>query len=330
MDTRRGGHETPVPGDDYIFVYQGASVSIDHRRAVVQRQRPAKPSDDRCRSVRTRPTKACSPATSPPGFAYTPSNDPALIDSDHTLNYLVTDTDGHVAQVRHHDPHPRRRRPQPTTRGPRRRRPHRREHRRRLCFTTGNDFDPDGDGFGVVSVATPAHGVVVNSDTGFDYTPNAGFSGIENITYTIRDTHGLTSNGTRHGVGRHRCTVGPRPRSPTAGLHVRLPRRVGVDHHSPTARQRQRPASQTLTVVAVSEPSTDGVLTGDLATGFTYTPSTDPALIDTDHSAPLPRHRHRRPRHPRPPHRPHPRHRRPQPTTRRPRRCGPHRHRQRR
>ena len=44
------------------------------------------------------------------------------------------------------------------------------------------------------------------------------------------------------------------------------------------------PQGQTLTVVAVSEPSNDGVLTGILATGFTYTPSNDAGLINTDHT----------------------------------------------
>ena len=43
------------------------------------------------------------------------------------------------------------------------------------------------------------------------------------------------------------------------------------------------PQNQTLTVVAVSEPSNDGALTGTLPTGFTYTPSNDAAQIDTDH-----------------------------------------------
>ena len=77
------------------------------------------------------------------------------------------------------------------------------------------------------------------------------------------------------------------------------------------------PQGQTLTVVAVSEPSNDGVLTGSLATGFTYTPSNDPALIDTDHQinylvADTDGHVTQGLLH-----HPHPRHRRPQPTTRR-------------
>src|SRR6185295_18818441 len=61
-------------------------------------------------------------------------------------------------------------------------------------FTTGNDFDPDGDAVGVVTVATPAHGIAVNFGSGFGYTPNAGFAGVESIGYTIQDSTGATAD----------------------------------------------------------------------------------------------------------------------------------------
>ena len=60
-------------------------------------------------------------------------------------------------------------------------------------FTTGNDFDPDGDTFSVVNVATPAHGTADMFGSGFTYTPNAGFFGAEAIGYTIQDTNGETA-----------------------------------------------------------------------------------------------------------------------------------------
>ena len=43
------------------------------------------------------------------------------------------------------------------------------------------------------------------------------------------------------------------------------------------------PQHEALSVVAVSEPSDDGVLSGTLAGGFTYTPSGDARFVDTDH-----------------------------------------------
>src|SRR5262245_36122358 len=49
-----------------------------------------------------------------------------------------------------------------------------------------NDYDPDGDSFAVVAVATPPHGTVEAFSNAFNYTPDAGFSGIETITYTVQ------------------------------------------------------------------------------------------------------------------------------------------------
>src|SRR5690242_17406158 len=48
-----------------------------------------------------------------------------------------------------------------------------------------NDFDPDGGSVVVSSVDVPAHGAVVNGGSFFNYTPDAGFAGLETITYTI-------------------------------------------------------------------------------------------------------------------------------------------------
>ena len=175
------------------------------------------------------------------GFSYTPSTDPALIGSDHQLHYLVTDPDGHVAQsniqvriLAAGDPN------QP---------PVARDDVARVdagglvdSFVVGNDFDPDGDSFSIVKILTPAHGTVAStSPAPFDYSPNAGFSGIETITYTLRDTHGLLSTGlltvwVDSGVsGAQTPVLGTR-------LHVRLPGFVGVADHRRVVVQRPRPA----------------------------------------------------------------------------------------
>ena len=42
------------------------------------------------------------------------------------------------------------------------------------------------------------------------------------------------------------------------------------------------PNGQLLTVVAVSEPSNNGILTGNLTDGFAYTPGSAAALVGTD------------------------------------------------
>jgi Bacterial Ig domain len=57
----------------------------------------------------------------------------------------------------------------------------------------GNDFDPDGDGFSVVSASTPAHGTVQVFSNSVTYRPDTGFSGVDSTTYTIQDNTGSTA-----------------------------------------------------------------------------------------------------------------------------------------
>ena len=63
-------------------------------------------------------------------------------------------------------------------------------------FVTTNDFDPDGDPFSVVAAATPAHGSVEHGGNFVNYTPDPGFSGIDEIVYTVEDSTGASSQGT--------------------------------------------------------------------------------------------------------------------------------------
>ena len=48
----------------------------------------------------------------------------------------------------------------------------------------------------MIGVTTPPHGIVDFNSSQVFYTPNAGFSGMETITYQLRDDHGLLSTGT--------------------------------------------------------------------------------------------------------------------------------------
>ncbi|MEG4281407.1 Ig-like domain-containing protein, partial [Microcoleus sp. MON1_C1] len=51
-----------------------------------------------------------------------------------------------------------------------------------------NDDDPDGDPLTAKLVSSPNNGkVVFNSDGSFSYTPNPGFAGLENFTYSVSD-----------------------------------------------------------------------------------------------------------------------------------------------
>ena len=62
---------------------------------------------------------------------------------------------------------------------------------------TANDYDVDGtiDPTTVTIVDNPSNGAIeVNSFTGVVYTPNPGYYGFDNFTYTVNDNEGLTSN----------------------------------------------------------------------------------------------------------------------------------------
>jgi hypothetical protein len=55
-----------------------------------------------------------------------------------------------------------------------------------------NDFDPDGDTISWLSYTLPAGGTMSGtvSDGSFTYTPNAGFSGLDQLSYAISDGNG--------------------------------------------------------------------------------------------------------------------------------------------
>ncbi len=56
---------------------------------------------------------------------------------------------------------------------------------------TLNDADPDGDPLEVLTISDPANGTVTdNGDGTFDYTPDPGFNGLDDVTYTATDGAG--------------------------------------------------------------------------------------------------------------------------------------------
>jgi hypothetical protein len=60
-----------------------------------------------------------------------------------------------------------------------------------------NDIDVDNDSLSITGTSSPLHGIItVNPDKTITYTPNSGFIGTDNFTYTINDGHGETSTAT--------------------------------------------------------------------------------------------------------------------------------------
>ncbi|MCB0161284.1 MAG: tandem-95 repeat protein, partial [Caldilineaceae bacterium] len=59
-----------------------------------------------------------------------------------------------------------------------------------------NDQDIDGDPITIAAVEQPEHGTALVRDDIMVYTPDANFNGSDSLTYTIRDTGGLTNTAT--------------------------------------------------------------------------------------------------------------------------------------
>ena len=118
------------------------------------------------------------------------------------------------------------------------------------------------------------------------YTPDTGFTGVETITYTIRDNHGLPNTGTVT-VWVDTASADPvgRPNALTDYFYVYQGTSVGFGAGQLLANDFE-PAGQALTVVAVSEPSpVDGTLAGNPVDGYVFTPASTAALVGTDSAA---------------------------------------------
>ncbi len=59
-----------------------------------------------------------------------------------------------------------------------------------------NDTDPDGDSLQLATVSTPVNGRIRMVDNHAEYTPNAGFTGIDTFMYTVNDGNGMTATAT--------------------------------------------------------------------------------------------------------------------------------------
>jgi len=60
-----------------------------------------------------------------------------------------------------------------------------------------NDSDPDGDPLSIEAIGLPVHGrLAFNADGTFTYTPDSGFAGIDDFTYTVGDGRGGTATAT--------------------------------------------------------------------------------------------------------------------------------------
>ena len=67
-----------------------------------------------------------------------------------------------------------------------------------VITVVANDTDPDGtiNPATVIITGAPLHGIAVAYSNGtVTYTPNAGYTGTDTFTYTVKDNNGAISNG---------------------------------------------------------------------------------------------------------------------------------------
>ncbi len=90
--------------------------------------------------------------------------------------------------------------------------------------------DPNNDPL-TITVTTPSNGMATVSDTAdtaIDYTPNAGFTGVDTFTYTVSDGQGGSATATV------RVRVGTEDGAPTTTDGTGTRRRQPTDHHGNT------------------------------------------------------------------------------------------------
>jgi hypothetical protein len=277
--TSNGTH--PDANTDYFVAYQGNSVTFTTTQLL---SNDSDPQDQALTVVAVSEPNLNGTLTGnlATGYTYTPNTTPPATDNGFDINlfYLVADPDGHVTQ----GTITIRLLPTDNTNQPPVAVPDwavTEPGQPVAVNVLNNDFDPDGDGFSIVSVTDPPNGTAFHNSSQVNYTPNTGYAGTETITYTIRDTtSGLLATGT--------LTVWVDTAVTSNGTHpdANTDYFVAYQGNSVTFTTTQLlsndsdPQDQALTVVAVSEPNLNGTLTGNLATGYTYTPNTTPPATD--------------------------------------------------
>ena len=144
-----------------------------------------------------------------------------------------------------------------------------------------NDSDPNGDPL-VVTAAAAAHGTVaINPDGTLTYTPQAGFTGVDAVTYSISDGQGGTAGSTVSVTVEPAANGAPRARPDQAATPADTPVRVAVLANDTD------PDGDPLTVTDVGAAmhgavtrNGDGTLTYTPGAGFTGADSFTYAISD--------------------------------------------------
>jgi uncharacterized repeat protein (TIGR01451 family) len=136
-----------------------------------------------------------------------------------------------------------------------------------------NDTDPEGGALTVSGNAQPGHGLLLpHADGTFTYTPDAGFSGTDTFTYTVRDASGGES-------GSATVTITVRNADPVAAADVAATGEGDARDIDVLGNDSDPNTGQTLTVASVTQPGhgTTAIVAGKVR----YTPEAGFKGIDT-------------------------------------------------
>lgn len=106
---------------------------------------------------------------------------------------------------------------------------------------TANDTDPDGDRLSVIGTTFPSHGTAtVGAGGTVNYSPFAGFTGLDNFTYTVSDGAGGTDVArvtvlVRDGASGADLAVLPAVNPPSVAPNQPITFRFGVTNRGPVA-----------------------------------------------------------------------------------------------
>lgn len=136
-----------------------------------------------------------------------------------------------------------------------------------------NDSDPDGGPLSIVGFTMPGHGTLAfNPDKTFSYTPDAGYLGIDQFTYTIRDNGGASATAS---VTFTVIEISESPAAADDQITTEAGQPVTID----VLANDSLPAGQQTTIIALTLPY-KGQLAVNPDKTLTYTPNAGFVGID--------------------------------------------------
>ena len=136
-----------------------------------------------------------------------------------------------------------------------------------------NDTDVDGDTLTATTVSNPANGTLtLNSNGGFVYTPNSGFTGTDTFTYQVND--GTTSDGPVTVTIQVNAPVNTAPVSNNDAYTIVEDGTLTVAAGTGVLFNDTDAEGNALTASVVTQPQ-NGTLTLNSDGSFTYTPDVD-------------------------------------------------------